>query len=283
MSDMAVMARGVVKRYGSEVVLKGVDLDVPFGSIFAVLGPNGAGKTTLVEILEGLRRRSRGTVSVLGTDPGSAPRKWRDRIGVVLQDNGDHRGWTVETVVTEFARYYSDARDPVAVLQDVGLEQHRKARVDKLSGGLRRRLDVALGIVGNPELLFLDEPTTGFDPEIRRSFWGLIRRIASEGTTIILTSHYLDEVEALADHVAVLKQGKVIAADSPDAIGLGMGLPTRVTWREADVQHSIETNRPDEFVRSLPNGVVADGTLNVRPPSLEDRYLALIGDSDDHS
>ncbi|QWL30902.1 ABC transporter ATP-binding protein [Rathayibacter toxicus] len=280
MNESAVCARGVVKRYGAKEVLRGVDLTVPTGSVVAVLGPNGAGKTTLIEILEGLRSRTSGSVDVLGVDPGTAPRRWRDRLGVVLQGNGDHRGWTVTTVVSEFARYYSQPRDPGEVLRDVGLEEHSRARVEKLSGGLRRRLDIALGIIGRPELLFLDEPTTGFDPEIRRSFWKLIGRINAEGATVILTSHYLDEVEALADHVVVLTEGTVAASGKPDDIGLALHLPSRVTWRQADGDYSVETDRPDEFVKSLPDGVIADGSLSVRRPSLEDRYLALIGATD---
>ena len=214
-ADLVVSIRGLVKRYGDHVAVDGLDLDIHRGEVFALLGPNGAGKTTTVEVLEGHRRADAGEVSVLGEDPGSAGQAWRSRIGIVSQTSKESPELTVEEMVRHFAAYYPSPRDPDEVIASVGLEEKRRARAAKLSGGQRRRLDVALGMVGDPELLFLDEPTTGFDPEARRQFWQLVRDLRTGGTTILLTTHYLDEAEQLADRVGVIARGRLVALDTP--------------------------------------------------------------------
>jgi ABC-2 type transport system ATP-binding protein len=191
--DLAIEVRGLHKSYGQIQAVAGVDLDVRRGEVFALLGPNGAGKTTTVEILEGYRDRSAGEVSVLGHDPAHPTERWRTRIGIVLQSTSDNADLTVAEVVGHFHTYYPAPRDADAVISAVGLQEKRDARVRNLSGGQRRRLDVALGILGDPELLFLDEPTTGFDPEARRQFWDLIESLKAEGVTILLTTHYLED------------------------------------------------------------------------------------------
>ena len=217
-NQLAVSVQGLTKVYeskasGKKIAVDGIDLEVKVGEIFAILGPNGAGKTTAVEILEGYRDRDGGEVKVLGLDPaklGSESWAWRNRIGIVLQSTNDSQDLSVSETVHHFANYYSNPRDSESVIHEVGLDEKANARIQSLSGGQRRRLDVALGIIGNPEILFLDEPTTGFDPEARRAFWDLIRKLRAEGTTILLTTHYLDEAEALADRVAVIVDGKII-------------------------------------------------------------------------
>ena len=212
---LAVQVRNLCKSYGRVQALQGLDLDIACGEIFAILGPNGAGKSTTIEILEGHRKRDAGQVSVLGEDPGCAGRSWRARIGIVLQETSDFGMLTVQETVQMFAKCYGAARTCAELLELVGLAPSARSRVRTLSGGQRRRLDVALGIIGYPELLFLDEPTTGFDPEARRAFWDLIRLLASDGTTIVLTTHYLEEAAALADRVAVVTGGRLAAVDSP--------------------------------------------------------------------
>ena len=211
MTEHAILVRGLRKRYRDITAVDGLDLAVASGEIVALLGPNGAGKTTTVEILEGHRARTGGTVEVLGVDPDQADRSWRARIGIVLQDATDGGELRVDEVVAHFARYYADPRSPAEVLALVGLTEQARRRVARLSGGQRRRLDVAVGIIGRPELLFLDEPTTGFDPQARRQFWDLIRSLAGDGTTILLTTHYMEEAEALADRVAVIAKGRLVA------------------------------------------------------------------------
>ncbi|HEY2505992.1 MAG TPA: ABC transporter ATP-binding protein [Streptosporangiaceae bacterium] len=217
-AEPAIRATGLRKRYGPLTALDGVDLEIGHGEVFALLGPNGAGKTTTVEILEGYRHRDEGTVSVLGADPAHAGRPWRARIGIVLQSSG-RLELTVAELVSQFACFFPRPRDPAEVIELVGLTAQASRRADRLSGGQRRRLDVALGIVGRPDLLFLDEPTTGFDPEARRQFWDLVRQLAGDGTTIVLTTHYLEEAEALADRVAVVAAGRVVALGAPAALG----------------------------------------------------------------
>ena len=196
---LAIEVKGLVKRYPDKVAVDGIDLEIRKGEIFALLGPNGAGKTTTVEILEGYRDRDAGDVLVLSQDPQSADLNWRNKIGIVLQSTKDSEELTVKEVVEHFANYYKDSRNALEVIEAVGLTEKQNSRIETLSGGQRRRLDVALGIIGKPEILFLDEPTTGFDPEARRQFWVLIEKLKTEGTTILLTTHYLDEAEALAD------------------------------------------------------------------------------------
>ena len=274
----AIEVSGLVKTYGELRAVDGVDLSVPTGQCVALLGPNGAGKTTTVEILEGYRSRDSGDVRVLGSDPQHADRAWRARIGIVLQQVSDLQDLTVEESVRHFAGYYASPRDPLQVIAAVGLTEKTRARVRNLSGGQRRRLDVALGIIGRPELLFLDEPTTGFDPEARREFWGLIDSLKTEGTTILLTTHYLEEAEALADSVAVINRGRVVAAG--DTAGLGgrhAGLAT-VTWQEDGAVRSVSTATPTQVVSEL-SARFAGGEipqLQVLRPTLEDTYLSLV-------
>jgi ABC-2 type transport system ATP-binding protein len=277
-NDNAVRVRGLVKRYPDKVAVDGVELDIHRGEVFALLGPNGAGKTTTTEILEGYRRADEGEVSVLGTDPAHSDRYWRSRIGIVLQTSRDEAESTVSELVNHYAGYYPNPRDPDEVIAAVGLEEKRKTRPRKLSGGQRRRLDVALGVIGNPELLFLDEPTTGFDPEARRQFWTLIEELRTEGTTILLTTHYLDEAEHLADRVGVIADGRMIEIGTPETLG-GRGARTaRVSWADADGPHELRTDQPTAEVAALMarfGGEVPE--LEVRRPSLEDIYLDLIG------
>jgi len=211
----AIEARGVTRRYGEVQALAGVDLEVEQGSVVAVLGPNGAGKTTLVEILEGLRRRDGGDVVVLGADPALSSRRWRSRIGAVLQLGAETDELTVGEMVTANARYYPRPLDVDGLLDAIDLTAQRDRRVQQLSGGQRRRLDLALGLVGDPELLFLDEPTTGLDPEVRQRIWDFIKSLTAKGTTFLLTTHYMEEAEHLADRVAVLVGGRIVASGPP--------------------------------------------------------------------
>ena len=286
LAGLAISVRGLTKTYtskanGTKVAVAGIDLEVKSGEIFAILGPNGAGKTTTVEILEGYRDRDGGEVKVLGQDPaklGSDSWSWRNRIGIVLQSTNDSQDLSVSETVKHFANYYSNSRDPEAVIQEVGLDEKKNARIESLSGGQRRRLDVALGIIGNPEILFLDEPTTGFDPEARRAFWDLIRKLRDEGTTILLTTHYLDEAEALADRVAVIVDGKIVEVSTPENLGGRNTAKARITWLENGVKQEIESDFPAAEVTKLSNrfgGEVPE--LTVIRPSLEDIYLKMIG------
>ena len=279
MDDTAIAVRGLRKAYGSTVAVDSLDLAVPRGEVFALLGPNGAGKTTTVEILEGYRRRDGGEVSVLGTDPGHAGPSWRARIGIVLQGTGEFDELTVGEVVHHFAKYYPHPDDPDAVIDRVGLREKRKARTRSLSGGQRRRLDVALGIVGRPELLFLDEPTTGFDPEARREFWELIRGLAAGGTTILLTTHYLDEAEDLANRVGVIANGRLLAVAPPAELGDRAHAKATVSWLAGDGPRSELTDTPTALVADLAaryGGGEVPG-LTVTRPTLEDVYLEMIG------
>jgi ABC-2 type transport system ATP-binding protein len=273
----AISVRGLSKAYRGRPAVRDLDLDVDEGEIFAILGPNGAGKSTTIEILEGHRKRDAGRVDVLGADPGTAGRAWRARIGIVLQETSDFGMLTVLETARMFAKCYSTARAPDELLALVGLSESAGQRVRTLSGGQRRRLDVALGIIAKPELLFLDEPTTGFDPEARRQFWELIRLLARDGTTILLTTHYLDEAEALADRVAVLAGGRVVAVDSPARLTAHTSVTATVRWREGDRWREERTDRPTELIRrgSADGRELAD--LTVTRPTLEDAYLRLIG------
>jgi ABC-2 type transport system ATP-binding protein len=277
-ADVAIIIRGLHKAYGGITAVEALDLDIRTGEVFALLGPNGAGKTTTVEILEGYRRRDGGEVAVLGTDPQLAGLDWRARIGIVLQSSTDNAELTVEEMVRHFARYYPNSRDADEVIGLTGLEEKRSVRTRALSGGQRRRLDVALGIVGRPELLFLDEPTTGFDPEARRSFWQLIRQLRGDGTTILLTTHYLDEAEQLADRVGVISAGRLVALDTPQRLGDRSAEAARVLWVEDGERREEPTDTPARLVGQLSHrfGGEVPG-LQVLRPSLEDVYLALIG------
>ena len=286
LAGLAISVKGLKKTYtskanGSKDAVAGIDLEVSRGEIFAILGPNGAGKTTTVEILEGYRDRDGGEVKVLGQDPAKLGRNswaWRNRIGIVLQSTNDAQDLSVSETVKHFANYYSNPRDPESVIRDVGLDEKKNARIDTLSGGQRRRLDVALGIIGNPEILFLDEPTTGFDPEARRAFWDLIRNLRDEGTTILLTTHYLDEAEALADRVAVIVDGKIVEVSTPENLGGRNTAKARVSWLENGQRQEIESDFPAAEVAKLVakfGGEVPE--LTVIRPSLEDIYLKMIG------
>ena len=280
-----IEVRGLRKSYASLEAVCGIDLSITKGEIFSLLGPNGAGKTTTVEILEGFRTRNAGEVKVLGFDPatqGHASREWRNRIGIVLQSTSDAGDLTVSETLSHFAGYYSNPRDPEEVISAVGLEEKSKELIRSLSGGQRRRLDVALGIIGNPELLFLDEPTTGFDPEARRAFWSLIDGLRNDGTTILLTTHYLDEAEALADRVAVINHGQIIEVSTPKLLGGRSTSKALVQWRDNGELKNEETENPTALVSRLTaqfSGEIPE--LSVTRPSLEDIYLKMIGRADE--
>jgi ABC-2 type transport system ATP-binding protein len=280
MTSPAIEVRGLRKSYGDRAAVDGLDLTVDRGEVFALLGPNGAGKTTTVEIMEGFRRRDAGEVRVLDHDPQerTGERQWRNRIGIVLQGTGEFDDLRVDEVVRLFAGYYAAAADPDDVIERVGLAPKRRALTHTLSGGQKRRLDVALGIVGRPELLFLDEPTTGFDPEARRDFWALIGQLAGSGTTILLTTHYLAEAEALADRVAVIVDGRLVAAGPPAELGGRSQRVAVVSWIGPSGPESVRTQTPTALLRDLANRF--DGEipgLTVGRPTLEDVYLSMLG------
>jgi ABC-2 type transport system ATP-binding protein len=273
----AIRVEGLRKSYGSLTAVDGIDLEIATGEIFALLGPNGAGKTTTVEILEGFRHRDRGAVAVLGTDPAHGGRAWRARIGIVLQLTSAGPELTALELVRHFATFYPRPRRPGETLDLVGLGDKAGARISALSGGQVRRLDVALGIVGQPDLLFLDEPTTGFDPEARRQFWELIRTLRADGTTILLTTHYLDEAEALADRIAVIVSGRIVASGEPATLAGRDTGAARVSWDDPGGKAAVETATPTRTVSELADrfGGEVPG-LTVTRPTLEDIYLELI-------
>jgi len=265
------------KAYADVVAVADVSFTVAAGECLALLGPNGAGKTTTTEILEGYRRADSGTARVLGVDPATGGMDWRARLGIVLQADRDLGDLTVREAVQHFAGYFPHPRDPDDVIAAVGLQAKAKSRNGKLSGGQRRRLDVALGIIGRPEVLFLDEPTTGFDPAARREFWDLIAGLKSEGTTILLTTHYLEEAEHLADRVAVIARGRVVAYDTPANLGNRSQARAVVMWEESGSDRSEATDEPTRLIAELAtrfNGEVPG--LQVHRPSLEETYLSLI-------
>jgi ABC-2 type transport system ATP-binding protein len=282
-TDYAIQVSGLRKSYGGHAAVDGIDLQVHPGEVFSLLGPNGAGKTTTVEILEGYRRRDGGEVSVLGDDPAAATAAWKSRIGIVLQrvdDLAQSSELTVREWLGATAAYFPDPRPPDETIELVGLAEKRNTRASSLSGGQRRRLDVALGIVGRPELLFLDEPTTGFDPEARRQFWGLLEDLADQGTTILLTTHYLDEAEHLADRVAVISAGRIVEVGSPQTLGGRAQAAATVRWVAKDGPREVTTDTPTRVVTELAarfDGEVPE--LVVERPSLEDVYLRMIGAS----
>ncbi|MEV0642619.1 ABC transporter ATP-binding protein [Streptomyces sp. NPDC050619] len=277
--ELAVDVRGLRKRYGDVTAVDGIDLGIRKGEVFGLLGPNGAGKSTTVEILQGNRGRDAGEVTVLGADPAHGTRAWRSRVGIVWQDESAPAELTVGETVRHFARYYPRPRDPEEVIGLVGLEAKAGSRIKALSGGQRRRLDVALGVIGDPELLLLDEPTTGFDPAARRQFWDLIRKLSHEGTTILLTTHYLEEAEALAHRLAVITKGQVAAEGEPTALRERYGTGATVEWTEPDGSPRAErTDTPTRTVTELMRRF--DGEipgLRVSRPTLEDVYLRLTG------
>lgn len=276
--DTAINARGLVKIYGDRRVVDGLDLQVRLGECFALLGPNGAGKTTTVEILEGFRTRDGGEIDVLGVDPARSTRGWRARIGVVAQSDLGGFDLSVREAIAHFARYHADPHPNEQLIELVGLTDQAKVRIPALSGGQRRRLDVALGVQGRPDLLFLDEPTTGFDPAARRQFWALINDLKADGVTIVLTTHYLDEAAQLADRVGVIVAGRLVQVAPPQELGGRLSLGATVSWTADEHRHEVVTNAPTELLRQLmaaqPTGELAD--LAVVRPSLEDVYLALL-------
>lgn len=277
-TDAVVRVRDLGKTYGESVALADVSFDILPGETFALLGPNGAGKTTTIEILEGYRDRSSGEVSVLGVDPARGDIDWKAQLGIVLQNTGESGNVTVVEQLNHFSRYYARPRDVTELIEAVGLTEKAKTRIGNLSGGQRRRVDVALGILGRPRLLFLDEPTTGFDPEARRRFWGLIDSLKADGTTILLTTHYLEEAAQLADRAAVINGGRIIDIGRIDEIGGADARVPVVRWRQAGIQHERRTTLPGRVVTELyaEIGEEPDG-LEVIRPSLEDIYLALVG------
>ena len=277
----AIDVRGLRKSYGSREVLHGLDFAVEAGEVFALLGPNGAGKTTTVEILEGYRARDAGEVRVLGEDPQRAGASFRARIGIVLQSSAVYPTLTVREIVELFAGYYPAARDPLEVIDLVGLEEKRDARVRTLSGGQLRRLDLALALVGDPELLFLDEPTTGFDPAARRQAWETIRGLRALGTTILLTTHYLEEAHRLADRLAILRDGHIVVTGTPQDL-LAEHAIVEIRFRRDGRDVVIDTDEPTRVLNELTAEALAAGIelegLEVRRRTLEDVYLQLTRD-----
>ncbi|BDZ54270.1 ABC transporter ATP-binding protein [Agromyces marinus] len=274
----AVRIRGLRKQYGTVAAVDGIDLDIPRGETFALLGPNGAGKSTTIEILEGYRLRSAGEVDVLGVDPAHGGLDWKARIGIVLQSGTESGAMTVREQLAHFAGLYPHPRDVDEVIAAVGLEAKERTRIAKLSGGQRRRLDVALGIIGRPELLFLDEPTTGFDPEARREFWALIRSLKREGTTILLTTHYLDEAEQLGDRAGIIIGGRLVDVGRVHELGGAEARVPIVRWRDADGSpREARTEHPARLVASVARDLGGEPVdLEVIRPSLEDIYLDLV-------
>jgi ABC-2 type transport system ATP-binding protein len=279
-SAPAILVRDLRKSYGGLQAVRGIDFEVAPGEVFGLLGPNGAGKTTTVEILEGYRHRDGGIVSVLGHDPERRPRDLRKRVGIVLQTSGMYRHVTVREALAHWARFYPHPRDVDEVLSLAGLEEKRDALARTLSGGQMRRLDFGLALVGDPELIFLDEPTTGFDPAARRAAWDVVRSLQELGKTVLITTHYLDEAQALCDRVAIVKEGRVVASGPPAELGASSSIYT-VAWR-APESGTIETRQVDDptaLLHQLTSAALARGEslvdLTVSRPSLEDVYLEL--------
>jgi ABC-2 type transport system ATP-binding protein len=273
-----VSVRGLTKSYGDFEALKGIDFELGAGEVFGLLGPNGAGKTTTIEILEGYRRRDAGEVEVLGADPAATDLDWRGRIGVVLQSSAMYENLTVAEHLAQFAGYYEHPRPVDEVIELIGLEEKRDSRARRLSGGQRRRLDLGLALIGDPELIFLDEPTTGFDPGARRRAWETIRSLSGLGKTILLTTHYLDEVEQLADRVAVLREGRIVASGTVEEL-VGGAPATEIRYRRNGEFVVLETDEPTRVLHELTEAAIQRGEeldgLEVRRPSLEEVYLSL--------
>ena len=270
------------KSYGDVEAVRGISFQVERGECFGLLGPNGAGKTTTVEILEGYRERSGGEVSVLGEDPGEASRAFRERVGIVLQSSGFYPRLTVREAVQHWSQLYPRPRDPAEVIDLVGLDGKEDAHAKDLSGGQRRRLDLALALVGDPELVFLDEPTTGFDPAARRTAWGVVEALKALGKTVLLTTHYLDEAQSLSDRVAIVKDGVLVAEGPPSQLGVG-GDEYRIAYDGPDGER-VEHHTPDPtaFLNRLTSDALARGErldgLTVSRPTLEEVYLELTED-----
>jgi len=282
-SDAAIEVRGLRKRYGDVDAVSGIDFTVQRGEIFGLLGPNGAGKTTTVEVLEGYRERTAGEVAVLGHDPGRRERALRERVGIVLQSSGMYRHVSVREALVHWSGLYPHPRDVDEVIELAGLGEKADARTRQLSGGQLRRLDFALALVGDPELIFLDEPTTGFDPAARRTAWETIRSLKALGKTVLLTTHYLDEAQELADRVAIIKNGAIIAEGAPSELGVGGEVRYRVAYRSGSGETTAqETDDPTTVLYELTRAALDRGErleeLSVTRPSLEDVYLELTAD-----
>jgi ABC-2 type transport system ATP-binding protein len=277
-SAAAISVRDLRKSYGANEAVRGISFEIAEGEVFGLLGPNGAGKTTTVEILEGYRARDGGDVTVLGHDPARSDRDFRERIGVVLQQSQLFQNVTVREIHEMFAGYYERPRDVDQVIELVGLAEKRDARVKTLSGGQKRRLDLGVALVGDPDLVFLDEPTTGFDPAARRAAWEMIRSLRSLGKTILLTTHYLDEAEQLADRVAVLREGRIVREGTPTELTSGTE-ETEIRYRRDGHEVVVRTSEPTRILNELTGAALAEGRelegLSVRHPTLEDIYLLL--------
>jgi ABC-2 type transport system ATP-binding protein len=275
---VAISVRDLRKSYGSHEALRGITFEIREGEVFGLLGPNGAGKTTTVEILEGYRKRDDGSVTVLGSDPARGDRAFRARIGVVLQHSELFSNLTVREIHRMFAGYYDRPRNVDEVIDLVGLREKRDARVKTLSGGQKRRLDLGVALVGDPDLVFLDEPTTGFDPAARRAAWDMIRSLRSLGKTILLTTHYLDEAEQLADRVAVLREGVIVREGTPAEL-TGDTQETEIRYRRNGREVVLRTSEPTRVLNELTTRALSEGHelegLTVRRPTLEDVYLLL--------
>jgi ABC-2 type transport system ATP-binding protein len=302
-TDAAIVIEGLRKSYDDFEAVKGVDLTIESGQVFAILGPNGAGKTTTVEILEGYRSRTAGNVKVLGIDPDAASRPWRERIGIVLQESEQGTLLTVRETLTMYAGYYAHPRSVEETIRMVGLTEKADTRAGRLSGGQKRRLDVGLALIGDPDLIFLDEPTTGFDPEARREAWDVIASMRDLGKTIVLTTHYMEEAQRLADQIAVFAGGEIVARGTPNEIGGREELPSRVEFTlppriaatdlppefraasSSDGRVSLETDDPTRSVHTLTGWALDAGVqlddLTVARPSLEDIYLKLTRPEDE--
>ena len=284
-ADVAIEVEDLSKAYGAHQAVRGISFTVRRGEVFGLLGPNGAGKTTTVEILEGYRQRSAGRVAVLGMDPGPRPSALRERIGIVLQSSGLYRHLTVQEAVSHWAGFYDAPRDVAGTIALSGLEAVAGQRTRTLSGGQQRRLDFALALIGDPELVFLDEPTTGFDPAARRQAWETVRSLQELGKTVLLTTHYLDEAQALADRVAIIKDGRIVADGPPAELGVDAATRYRIRWRGADgsVEERV-TAEPTELLAGLTADALARGErleeLSVTRPSLEEVYLELTAGAD---
>jgi len=280
----AIEVRGLRKRYGSLEAVRGVDFEIAQGEVFGLLGPNGAGKTTTVEILEGYRRRDAGDVTVLGHDPERPGPDFRQRIGVVLQQSELWQNLTVREVHEVFAGYYRRPRQIAEVISLVGLDEKRDARVKTLSGGQKRRLDLGVALVGDPDLVFLDEPTTGFDPAARRAAWEMIRSLRGLGKTVLLTTHYLDEAEQLADRVAVMREGRIVRIGTPRELTTA-DREVEIRYRLDGEEVLLRTTEPTRILHELTGTALDRGEeierLEVRRPTLEDVYLALVDEVDD--
>jgi ABC-2 type transport system ATP-binding protein len=280
--EPAITVRDLRKSYGDLEAVRGISFEVQRGEVFGLLGPNGAGKTTTVEILEGYRERSAGEIAVLGRDPETRDLELRKRVGIVLQSTGFYTRATVRESVEHMAAIYPEPRDPAETIALVGLDGKQDQRIGQLSGGQQRRLDLALALVGDPELIFLDEPTTGFDPAARRTAWRVVRALKELGKTVLLTTHYLDEAQSLADRVAIVKDGVIVAEGPPSELSAGRA-GYRVTYDEDGRRVELETDDPTELLHRLTSEALARGkrleNLSVSRPTLEDVYLELTAEA----